>query len=132
MRDTFFWRRTRDSLSLRFPNQPSQAVVCSASSTASPFYPSLYRPPDALGQNAHAASNAALGSNPYPLHKKKVPRRCVIPFSGGGQEIRNNPNSLSFYFSLVQKPHNQAIFEVLAFQIISVCFIFAHKIMSKL
>ena len=85
------WRRTRDSLSLRFPNQPSRAVVRSASSTAAPrrrllnsigvsgWYActriatpplpkkqafrgppilSLYRPQDALGQNAHAAERA--------------------------------------------------------------------------
>ncbi|WP_316608553.1 hypothetical protein [uncultured Ruminococcus sp.] len=68
----------------------------------------------------------------FPRQEKTGSRRCVSLFSGGGQEIRNNPNSLSFYFSLVQKPHNQAVFEKLAFQIVSVYFIFTHKIMSKL
>ena len=52
------WRRTKDSLSLRCPHQPSRAVVRSTSSTAAPFFLSLYRPQDALGQNAHAAERA--------------------------------------------------------------------------
>ena len=115
------WRRTRDSLSLRFPNQPSRAVVRSASSTAAPrrrllnsigvsgWYActriatpplpkqqafrgppilSLYRPQDALGQNAHAASNAALGSNLHAFQKQQPIRKRVWAVAGGGQEIR--------------------------------------------
>ena len=101
------WRRTRDSLSLRGPNQPSRAVVRSASSTAAPLSPSLYRPQDALGDSAHAARHACprrSGSNLSSLlQEKKVPRRCVIPFSGGGQEIRNTPETFHLVPRSVKK-----------------------------
>ena len=39
----------------QFAVPESAFAMRSASSTAAPFFPSLYRPPDALGQNAHAA-----------------------------------------------------------------------------
>ena len=106
------WRRTRDSLSLRFPNQPSRAVVRSASSTAAPFFLSLYRPQDALGQNAHAASNAALGSNLHAFQKQQPIRKRVWAVAGGGQEIRNTPETFHFIPPSVKKSGFKPFFHI--------------------
>ena len=90
---------------LRFPNQLSRAVVRSASSTAAPLSLSLYRPQDALGDNAPAA-RAALEAETC-FCKKMSPRKSVSSFSGGGQEIRNTPEA----FHLVPRSSKKSGFK---------------------
>ena len=43
----------------QFAVPESAFAIRSASSTTAPFFPSLFRPPDALGQNAHAAERGS-------------------------------------------------------------------------
>ena len=72
----------------QFAVPESAFAIRSASSTAAPLLLSLYRPPDALGSNAHAAERVARLESSSLLQKKKIRRKSVRPFSGGGQEIR--------------------------------------------
>ena len=100
MRDTFFWRRTRDSLSLRFPNQPS-------------LYARLLRPLHRFSFRCFVRRtrsvktltprNAALGSNSYALQKQQPIRKRVWAVAGGGQEIRNTPETFHLVPPSVKK-----------------------------
>ncbi|WP_316637137.1 hypothetical protein [uncultured Ruminococcus sp.] len=64
---------------------------------------SLLRPPDALGQNAHAAQNAPLGSNLHVFQKQQPIRKRVWAVAGGGQEIRNTPETFHLVPPSVKK-----------------------------
>ena len=75
------WRRTRDSLSLRFPNQPSRAAVRSASSTAAPFFPRciVHR---TRSVKTLTPRNAPLGSNLHAFQKQQPIRKRVWAVAG--------------------------------------------------
>ena len=96
------WRRTKDSLSLRCPHQPSRAVVRSTSSPAAPFFPRcIVRRTRSV--KTLTPQNAALGSNSYALQKQQPIRKRVWAVAGGGQEIRNTPETFHLVPPSVKK-----------------------------
>ena len=105
------WRRTRDSLSLRFPNQPSRAAVRSASSTAAPFSPRcIVRRTRSV--KTLTPRNAPLGSNLHAFQKQQPIRKRVWVVAGGGQEIRNTPETFHLVPPSVKKPGFKPFFHI--------------------
>lgn len=87
---------------MRFPNQLSRAVVRSASSTAAPFFPRciVHR---TRSVKTLTPRNATLGSNSYALQKQQPIRKSVWTVAGGGQEIRNTPETFHLVPPSVKK-----------------------------
>ena len=84
------WRRTRDSLSLRFPNHPSQRYLLGFFDRCTVLSLVLSSAGRTRSKRSRRETRvyAALDVRIPALHKKKVSRGSVRPFSGGGQEIR--------------------------------------------
>ena len=87
---------------MRFPNQPSRAVVRSASSTAAPFFPRcIVRRTRSV--KTLTPRNAPLGSNLHAFQKQQPIRKRVWAVAGGGQEIRNTPETFHLVPPSVKK-----------------------------
>ena len=75
-------------------------------------FPSLYRPQDALGQNAHAAERGSRLKHPTPAIVKAHTQTRVWAFTGGGQEIRNTPETFHLVPPSVKKSGFKPFFHI--------------------